>query len=69
MTAILVISFLAFLMMGVPVAFSAGIASFLAIVLGSDLPTVVVAQRIYATLGLFFPHGGSLIHPDGPIDE
>jgi C4-dicarboxylate transporter DctM subunit len=51
--AILLVTFLILLVLGVPVAFSGAIASILAILMASDLPTVLVLQRIYNTLNSF----------------
>ncbi len=53
MITILLVAFLILLILGVPVAFSGGIATILSLVLASDLPTVLVLQRIYNTLNSF----------------
>ena len=53
MITVLMASFLILLLLQVPIAFAAGISSMLAIVLASDLPTMLVLQRIYNTLDSF----------------
>ncbi len=47
MTALLFISFFAFLLMGIPIAFGIGLASFLPLYV-DDMPLVLIAQRMFA---------------------
>lgn len=53
MILVLVVSFLVLMVLGVPVAFATGVSSVLAILLASDLPLVLVLQRIYNSLDSF----------------
>ena len=53
MIPILVLSFLVLMILGVPVAFATGVSAVLAILLASDLPLVLVLQRIYNSLDSF----------------
>ena len=53
MISILVISFLVLMILGVPVAFATGVSAVLAVFLASDLPLVLVVQRIYNSLDSF----------------
>ena len=53
MITILLISFVILLVLGVPIAFAAGVSSILAILFASDLPTILVVQRIYNNLDSF----------------
>lgn len=48
MIAILLISFFILLALGVPIAFSMAASAILALLLGSHVPLILVAQRIYA---------------------
>lgn len=53
MITILLVSFVAFLIFGIPIAFAMGLSGVLALVLASDLSLVIVPQRMYSSLDSF----------------
>jgi C4-dicarboxylate transporter, DctM subunit len=53
MITILLVSFVVFLVVGIPIAFAMGLSGTLALVLGSDLSLLVVPQQMYASLDSF----------------
>lgn len=53
MALILFISFFALLIVGTPVAFALGIASFVAVMLGSNYPAIVVVKEMFSGLDSF----------------
>lgn len=53
MALILFISFFALLLVGTPVAFALGIASFVAVMLGSNYPAIVVVKEMFSGLDSF----------------
>jgi len=53
MVTILLISFVLFLVLGVPIAFAMGLSAVLALVLASDGSLLIVPQRMYASLDSF----------------
>lgn len=68
----LTISLLAFLVLGVPIAFALGLAGLTAIVINGTIPLVVVAQKVYASLDSFpllaiplFIYAGSVMNSGG----
>lgn len=68
----LTISLLAFLVLGVPIAFALGLAGLTAIVINGSIPLVVVAQKVYASLDSFpllaiplFIYAGSVMNSGG----
>ena len=68
----LTISLLAFLVLGVPIAFALGLAGITAIVFNGSIPLVVVAQKVYASLDSFpllaiplFIYAGSVMNSGG----
>jgi len=53
MVALLLISFTVFLVLGIPIAFAMGLSGVLALVLASDIPLLVLPQRMFASLDSF----------------
>jgi C4-dicarboxylate transporter, DctM subunit len=53
MITILLVSFVGFLVLGIPIAFAMGLSGVLALVVASDLSLVVVPQRMYSSLDSF----------------
>lgn len=53
MLKILIISFLLFLIVGVPIGFAMGIGSALAVVFGGDIPHIIIPQRIFVAIDSF----------------
>src|SRR5690606_10648366 len=53
MIAVLFVTFAAFLLVGVPLAFSMGLSAIAAIVFGSSQSLFIVPQRIYSSLDSF----------------
>lgn len=53
MIAILLVTFTLFLILGVPIAFAMGLSGVVALVLASDIPLLVLPQRMFASLDSF----------------
>lgn len=53
MSVILIISFIILLLLGVPIAISLGVSSLLALIFASDIPLLVVAQRLFTSIDSF----------------
>src|SRR4028119_638370 len=53
MITILLVSFVVFLILSVPIAFAMGLSGVLALVVASDLSLVIVPQRMYSSLDSF----------------
>ena len=53
MIAILLVTFTLFLILGVPIAFAMGLSGILALAAASDIPLLVLPQRVFASLDSF----------------
>ncbi|MCL2618696.1 MAG: TRAP transporter large permease, partial [Defluviitaleaceae bacterium] len=53
MLIILAVSFLVLIMLGMPIAYAMGLSSFIALIVGGDVPLIVVPQRMFVAIDSF----------------